>query len=368
MRYRQILTHILHLLTCLLLFTAVAVNKNGKVCGYSIGNRDMVALAGSGAEADVADVASEMLAADTVVISSIGIADKVIGYAGTTPVEISIANGRIVSVTPLDNDESPRFMRSVVESGLFDRWNGLTLNEAVNVDVDAVSGATYTSTAAIKTVRLTISHYVKSQPSPLEGVFSWKLIITLLVIVCSVMLPMFFHSRVARLVQLAVNVAVIGLWSHSFISMSLIVNAISNGLDLTTGIIPAVLLLIGFVMPFFGKPGHYCNHVCPLGSLQELAGAVKKHKWQPSPGVLKWLNGFREALWIALLLVMAVGAGFDLMDYEAFSAFMLDQASPVVIVMACAFLVLAVFVPRPYCRFVCPTGSLMKFAQSEGER
>ena len=95
---------------------------------------------------------------------------------------------------------------------------------------------------------------------------------------------------------------------------------------------------------------------------------MKKHKWQPSPGVLKWLNGFREALWIALLLVMAVGAGFDLMDYEAFSAFMLDQASPVVIVMACAFLVLAVFVPRPYCRFVCPTGSLMKFAQSEGER
>ena len=132
MRYRQILTHILHLLTCLLLLTAVAVNKNGKVCGYSIGNRDMVALAGSGAEADVADVASEMLAADTVVISSIGIADKVIGYAGTTPVEISIANGRIVSITPLDNDESPRFMRSVVESGLFERWNGLTLDEVVD--------------------------------------------------------------------------------------------------------------------------------------------------------------------------------------------------------------------------------------------
>ena len=60
MKYRQILNHILHLLTCLLLLTAVAVNKNGKVCGYSIGNRDMVALAGSGAEADVADVAENM--------------------------------------------------------------------------------------------------------------------------------------------------------------------------------------------------------------------------------------------------------------------------------------------------------------------
>ena len=55
MKYRQILNHVMHFLTCLLLLTAVAISKNGKVGGYSIGNRDMVAQTSSGAEADVAD-------------------------------------------------------------------------------------------------------------------------------------------------------------------------------------------------------------------------------------------------------------------------------------------------------------------------
>lgn len=368
MKYQRIINHILQLFTCLLLLTAIAINKNGKVARYDIG--------GSNTESQIAAANENIIAsrsvhnasattADTVVISSIGIADKVIGYAGTTPVEISIANGRIVSVVPLDNDESPAFMRSVTESGLFDRWNGLTPDEAITAGVDAVSGATYTSSAVIKSVRLTMAHYADTQTSPLAGIFSWKLAITLLVIVFGVVLPFYSKNRTARYAQLVLNVAVIGLWSHSFISMSLIVNSISNGFDLATGIIPAVLLTVGFVMPFFGKPGHYCNHVCPLGSLQELAGAARKHKWQLSPTTLKWLNAFREALWIALLLVMAVGAGFDLMDYEAFSAFMLGKADTAVLIMACTFIVLSVFIPRPYCRFVCPTGSILKFSQSE---
>ena len=358
MKYKHIITHILHLATCLLLLAAVAVNKNGKLAGYEFG-----AAAQPAAETVVAAVEATS-SGDTTVVSSIGVADKVIGYAGTTPVEIRIVDDRIASVTPLPNDESPRFMQSVTESGILSRWNGLSLHEAVSADVDAVSGATYTSTAVIKTVRLTLSHYANSQPSPLAGVFSWKLLITLIAIACSVAMPFFFHSRAARYAQLVVNVAVIGFWSHSFISLSLMVNTLANGLDLATGIVPAALLLVGFVMPFFGKPGHYCNHVCPLGSLQELAGAARRHKWQPSPSLLKWLNGFRQALWIALLLVMAIGAGFDIMDYEAFSAFMLLQASPVVLVMALCFVLLSVFTPRPYCRFVCPTGSLLKFSQS----
>ena len=381
MMNNKILNHVMQLVTCALLLTAVAINKNGKVAGCRIGDNSShteaaltdatnssspeAALTDATNSGDLATAASLAAASgDTMVLSSIGIADRVIGYAGTTPVEISIANGRIVRVTPLKNDESPTFFKSLTDEGLFERWNGMTPDEAINANVNAVSGATYSSAAVISTVRLTVADYVDSQPSALSGIFSWKLLITLLVTLCAVLLPFISKSRTARLAQLALNVAVIGFWSHSFISMSLIVNAISNGLSLSTGIIPAVLLLVGFVMPFFGKPSHYCNHVCPLGSLQELAGVVKKHKWQPSAPLLKWLNGLREALWIALLLVMAVGAGFDLMDYEAFTVFMLDQASPVVIVMACAFVVLSVFTPRPYCRFVCPTGSILKYSQS----
>ena len=51
------------------------------------------------------------------------------------------------------------------------------------------------------------------------------------------------------------------------------------------------------------------------------------------------------------------------MNYEMFVAFILQSASWIVIVWALLFIVLSVWVPRPYCRFVCPTGTLFKLAQ-----
>ena len=356
----KLLNRFLHLITCALLLTAVAINKNDKVAGFSFET--------DGVRSDsVAKYTSPIVAStagDTVWLSSKGIADKIIGYAGTTPVKIAIVGNKIAKVIPLENDETPSFFASLEDAGIFDRWTGLSPKDALNAKIDAVSGATYSSTAVIKTVQTTLGRYIDSQPSPWSGIFSWKLIITLLVIVSGVTLPFIFKSRAARYMQLALNVAIIGFWSNSFISLSLIVNSISNGFSLTTGIIPATLLIIGFIFPLFGKPNHYCNHICPLGSLQELAGASCRKKWKMNNSLVKWLNVVRETLWISLLLLMSIGIGFNLMDYEAFSIFMLNQADTAVVIMACVFILLSLFVPRPYCRFVCPTGSVMKFAQS----
>ena len=44
-----------------------------------------------------------------------------------------------------DNQETPNFAQRVVDGGLYEAWNGLTVDEALGKDVDAVSGATYTS-------------------------------------------------------------------------------------------------------------------------------------------------------------------------------------------------------------------------------
>jgi polyferredoxin len=60
---------------------------------------------------------------------------------------------------------------------------------------------------------------------------------------------------------------------------------------------------------------------------------------------------------------MLTGTGFEWMDYELFSAFIFQSAATVVIVLAIVFVVLSVFVTRPYCRFVCPTGTLFKLAE-----
>ena len=79
---------------------------------------------------------------------------------------------------------------------------------------------------------------------------------------------------------------------------------------------------------------------------------------------VKRLEQFRELLWTVLMMLMLSGIGFEWLNYEVFSAFLLTTASWIVIAIAVVFLVLSVFVPRPYCRFICPTGTLFKVVQS----
>ena len=72
--------------------------------------------------------------------------DGVKGFNGPTPLLIALdADGRIKNIVLLENQETPNFAKRVVNGGLYQAWNGLTVDEALNKDVDAVSGATYTS-------------------------------------------------------------------------------------------------------------------------------------------------------------------------------------------------------------------------------
>ena len=86
--------------------------------------------------------------------------DGVKGFNGPTPLIIALdAEGRIKTVTLLDNEETPRFAQRVVEGGLYEAWNGLTVDEALGKDVDAVSGATYTSNGVKKSLVARLKAY-----------------------------------------------------------------------------------------------------------------------------------------------------------------------------------------------------------------
>jgi len=81
----------------------------------------------------------------TVLLSS-PYSDEINGFNGPTPLQIALdSKGKIIEVRILDNDETPNFLKRVVNAGFLDSWNGLTVEEALNKEVDAVSGATFSS-------------------------------------------------------------------------------------------------------------------------------------------------------------------------------------------------------------------------------
>ena len=90
--------------------------------------------------------------------------DEVEGFNGPTPLLIIIdADGRIKEVVLLENQETPRFVQHAVAGGLFESWNGLTPEEAINKEVDAVSGATYTSNGVKNSLIARLKAYQKQR-------------------------------------------------------------------------------------------------------------------------------------------------------------------------------------------------------------
>ena len=92
------------------------------------------------------------------------IAKKVIGYNGTTPVSISISNGRITSITALDNQETPAYFNKAKEK-VFKQFIGKTVDEALKLDADVATGATYSSEALIKNIKMGLQQAKGSTPS-----------------------------------------------------------------------------------------------------------------------------------------------------------------------------------------------------------
>lgn len=297
------------------------------------------------------------------IINTSEIGSDITGYAGPVPVEIYVTDGIIDSVKALPNAETPGFFARLEREGLTHAWDGKTLEEAATMDVDGVTGATYSSRAFIANVREGAAYAKGIDASKSGGAISTVGIFVILVIIAGAIVPLFCHKPAYRLVQQLLNVGVLGFWGGTFIDYALMIGFFAMKPQLTLAFVTTVLLLIvGFVYPALGKPNHYCTWICPFGSLQDLTGKACKKKWKMSARLIKGLDNFRKILWVVLLLMLYAGWATEWIDYEIFTAFIVESASWIVIAVGGVFVVLSLFVNRPFCRFVCPTGSLLKEA------
>ena len=89
----------------------------------------------------------------TQVIFTGDIANKVIGYNGTTPLNITIKNGVIENIEVLPNQESPGYLKRAKDKVL-PQYIGKSVAEAKKLDADIATGATYTSKAIIKNIQM----------------------------------------------------------------------------------------------------------------------------------------------------------------------------------------------------------------------
>ncbi|KPK77359.1 MAG: hypothetical protein AMJ79_03465 [Phycisphaerae bacterium SM23_30] len=123
--------------------------------------------------------------------------------------------------------------------------------------------------------------------------------------------------------------------------------------------IPLVALAF-FVLPlaftlFFGRG--FCAAVCPLGAIQDvvLLHPLRVPLWlQQALGLLAYVY------LAAAVLFAATGSAFIICEYDPFVSFFRLSGGINMLVLGGSLLLIGIFVGRPYCRFLCPYGVLLR--------
>ena len=169
------------------------------------------------------------------------------------------------------------------------------------------------------------------------------------------------RSRTALVVLSLAALAYFGFWRRGCVC------AIGSIQNVALGVADPGYAVPGAVIAFFILPlvvaliwgRGFCAGVCPHGAIQDLV-LVKPLK------VPRWLDEIlRVGPWIYLglaVLLAATGSLFIICKFDPFVGVFRMTGSRTMLSAGAGFLVLSLFVGRPYCRYLCPYGALLGVA------
>ena len=103
----------------------------------------------------------------------------------------------------------------------------------------------------------------------------------------------------------------------------------------------------------------FCASVCPLGAVQELV-AIRPIR---TPVWLDHALGLLAYVYLgAAVLFAATGTAFVICRYDPFVGMFRLSSSASMLAVSAGFLLVGVFVGRPYCRYLCPYGAILGLA------
>ncbi|MBQ3368292.1 4Fe-4S binding protein [bacterium] len=293
---------------------------------------------------------------------------SVAGFGGNLRVVVGISpEGKIAGIELGENYESVGFIERVRETGFFEKWNGLSVEEAAKADVDTVSGATMSTRAIKSMVALNLSKYSGSefQANSSETEPLWLAVIVFLLLAYS-LFAFFFPQKTAkfRIIHLIALAVILGFIGGSALSFESFKNWTTS---MEIALIPAVIMALAILVPLFSGKNFYCSFVCPFGAMQELFGRIPLPKKNLPQKFMKGVAVFKALLLAAVYILMIFKVVTDFTVIEPFSAFKFDAAALPTLILAASFLIVSLFINRPWCRFFCPTGTLLNmFAKKNG--
>ena len=323
-------------------------------------------------------------------------ADHLSGYQGPTASGIVFdLQGRVVGVYVDQTYENSPYANYLDDDYHFQRlYRGKTLEELAamqpeSLGIEGVSGATMTSMSVAEAIPLTAASMLqiavdgnttdgntadKNSRAAAAGRLVekttlrtwssyWPDVLTIVLVGIGVAYPFlpFCRHKQARVVYQMIVILCLGFLCGHLLSQALIAGWAISNVPWRTAPGLVVLAVAAFVAPVFSKRQPYCQHLCPLGSIQQLV--KRRVPWQLRLG--RRIKRILRSVPIILLGIVVIGitAGFNLnlAAVEAFDAFAFRVAGWSSLLIFLVGLVGSCFIPMAYCQYGCPTGSVLNF-------
>lgn len=292
------------------------------------------------------------------------VADSIVGYTSSVPLLIAFdMHNKILGLKMLANYESPDFVQQIVDEGFLQSWNKLDITQVASHPVDAVSGATMTSSAIAATLQHSVRTITQENSNQLQevdylaiakSVAGYALLFLTLI--------QFFFPKKLKEWRIPIKIAIVlvlGFWMGTFLSLFSLYNWTIHGMNLSTKLFAFIILTLSVVLPLLTDKSYYCSYLCPFGASQDLLGKIRPKNVKLSRQLRDFLSTLREKIFATIMLLLFTGVSFDLTNIEPFSAFIYQSAALPVIILAVLFLILSIIIPRPWCRYACPTGHFL---------
>jgi Na+-translocating ferredoxin:NAD+ oxidoreductase RnfG subunit len=301
-------------------------------------------------------------------------ADQIIGYQG--PVDsllILETNGTLKAMAIRSSFENQPYADYPNGDAYFaSLFTGRPIPQLADMnlteeEVEGVSGATMTSMAMAEGIVKTASSWEQERLQSLEAkkpLLTWKArdygSLAVILLAGFVAFTKRGKTKFFRISLQVLLVCYLGLVNGDILSQALFAGWAQSGVPWERAPILALLSLAALLVPMATGKSFYCHQLCPHGAAQQWMRKLKKKPLR-LPKKLDNVLQFLPAGLLALVVFLAfTGSAHTVAILEPFDAYVWEVAGGITIAIALISLVASAFVPMAYCRYGCPTGSVLK--------
>jgi len=295
------------------------------------------------------------------------------GYGG--PLKLAVAtnlNGEIVGLSIIAHKETPDWFNRVVSKGVLNALIGKSYADRfeLGADVDGVTGATYTSRALAEAARdgsrtaaRELGFSVARPRSPAIRFGLPEIAVLGLFFVGYIGHRQGFkYKKQVRWVSLLTGLIVLGFIYNIPITVAYFGKLLLGYWPQWQTNLYWYFLLGGllFVVTADNK-NPYCEWFCPFGAAQECMGLLGGAKVYSLRRHRHWLAWVQRGLALTAILLGIFFRNPGVSSFEVFGTLFSLFGSPVQIAVLALVLVVAMFVKRPWCTYLCPIHPIVEF-------